>query len=255
MDGSAQTALDSPGDFRSASVSQDGAFVGYVRAAGASGSSIVLAKRDGSSEHTLPVFGIAAVTFAPVADTLATIGPIAPSATPYSVPLGPLRLVDATSGAARTLLDGNVLAFWWSPDGKTIAALRLQPVAGGTTPGSPAPSVAADPAASSSAASSSAAPSPVASAEAPPSEVRLLFVDVASGTVRSQPLVNPGQLFVDQLLTYFDQYALSHRLWAPDSSSLLMPLVGADGATRLSVIPANGDPFRTLDGVAGFWSP
>ena len=31
---------------------------------------------------------------------------------------------------------------------------------------------------------------------------------------------------------YFDQYALSHRLWAPDSSSFLLPVVDADGAPR-----------------------
>ena len=80
--------------------------------------------------------------------------------------------------------------------------------------------------------------------EAPATEIRLLFVDVASGTVRSDPGVSPAQLFVSQLLTYFDQYALSHQLWAPDGSSFLMPVVDPDGMTRVAVIGPRSRPGR-----------
>jgi TolB protein len=68
-------------------------------------------------------------------------------------------------------------------------------------------------------------------------------------------VVQPGELFIGQFLTYFDQYALSHRLWAPDSSSLLLPVVDRDGTTRIAIMPANGDPVRTIEGAIGFWSP
>jgi len=152
------------------------------------------------------------------------------------VPVGPLRLLDAATGKARTLLDGNVVGFWWSPDGKTIAALRVQPVAGAAA--SPATSAAPDP-----------------SAAAPETEIRLLFVDVASGRIRSQPVVQPGQLFIDQFLLYFDQYALSHHLWAPDGSSFLMPIVDRDGLTRVGVFFPDDRPPVTIDGTIGFWSP
>jgi hypothetical protein len=81
------------------------------------------------------------------------------------------------------------------------------------------------------------------------------MVDVASGDIRARPVVQVGQLFIDQLLTYFDQYALSHRLWAPDSSSILLPVVESDGVTRIALISRNGDPPRTIDGAVGFWSP
>ena len=74
----------------------------------------------------------------------------------------------------RTLLDGSVVGFWWSPDGATIAALRVA-----TVDGAP--------------------------------EVRLVFVDVASGDIRAEPLVRPSLVFIEQVLPYFDQYALSHR--------------------------------------------
>jgi TolB protein len=239
LDGtSVARALKTPGDFRSAVVSHDRRRIGYVRMGASGAADVVVAARDGSSEHTMSVFGSTALVFDPTGDTVASIGPSQPSQTAYSVPLGPLRLIDARSGKVRTLLDGSVVSFWWSPDGATMAALRVQPIAGiipALSPISPA----------------SAAPSPVPQA----TEVRLLFVDVASGEIRSQRVVQPGELFIGQFLTYFDQYALSHRLWAPDSSSLLLPVADRDGTTRIAIMPANGDPVRTIEGAIGFWSP
>jgi TolB protein len=85
--------------------------------------------------------------------------------------------------------------------------------------------------------------------------VRLLFVDVASGDIRSQPVVQPGARFVDQLLTYFDQYALSHRIWAPDSASVLLPETETDGTTHVSVRFVDGRTPVALDGDIAFWSP
>jgi TolB protein len=233
LDGaSVSKALKAPGDFRSAVVSRDQKFISYVRAGAAGKADVVIAARDGSNEHTMSVFGPAAVVFDPVGDTVASIGPSKGTNSPFAIPLGPIRLLDAKSGKIRTLLDGSVVSFWWSPDGATIAALRVQPVASvipaASTVPSPAPQV---------------------------NEVRLLFVDVASGEIRSQHVVQPGQLFIDQFLTYFDQYALSHRLWAPDSSSFLLPVVDGDGTTRIAVLYRNGDPARTIDGAIGFWSP
>ena len=162
-------------------------------------------------------------------DGVASIGPSEPGDLP-GFPLGPIRLMDAASGEIRTLVDGLVVSFWWSPDGRTIAALRVQPAVGSATP--------------------SGAPS----AE-PDTEVRLLFVDVASGEILSQPVVRPGERFVSAFLAYFDQYALSHRVWAPDSSSILLPEVGPDGVTRVSVRFPDGSEPIALDGEIGFWSP
>jgi TolB protein len=230
--------LKAPGDFRSAVVSHDRSFVGYVRAGADPSADVVVAARDGSSAHAMPVFGTAAVAFDPVGDTIASIGPTQPADARFTIPLGPLRLLDPASGKALTLVDGSVVSFWWSPDGTTIAALRVQPVA--TTASL-----------TSSTAASSAVPSPAPGA----TEIRLLFVDVASGEIRSQSVVLPGQLFVDQFMTYFDQYALSHRLWAPDSSSFLLPVVDRGGATRVEVAFPSGDPPVMINGVVGFWSP
>ena len=57
-------------------------------------------------------------------------------------------------------------------------------------------------------------------------------------------------------MTYFDQYALSHHLWAPDSSSILLPQVAADGVdTGRRRVRERGDDPVSLDGEIGFWSP
>jgi TolB protein len=229
-------SVDSPGEFRPAVVSPDRGYLGFVREGAGVASEVVVRARDGSVEHTMPVFGLAAMDFSPVGAKLASIGPSIPAEAGAQIPIGPLRVMDAESGEFRTLLDGTVVGFWWSPDGRTIAALRVQPVEAPAASGAPAPSAGASPSASAR-------------------EVRLLFVDVASGDVATQSAVDPGQLFVAQLLAYFDQYALSHQLWAPDSSSLLMPLVDADGTTRVAVMFRDGDPPALIDGSIAFWSP
>jgi hypothetical protein len=181
----------------------------------------------------MPVLGSSAMLFDPTGDTMAAIGPTDPDQAAAGFPLGPVRLIDAATGEVRTLLDGLVVSFWWSPDGSTIAALRVQPVAE---------------------AGASLVPQPQPSAGAE-TEVRLLFVDVASGEVRADPVVRPAPRFVTQVLAYFDQYTLSHRVWAPDSSSLVLPEVTDRGITQLMVHFPDGRPPVALEGEIGFWSP
>ena len=144
------------------------------------------------------------------------------------------------------LLDAPIVAFFWSPDGRTIAT--LQPVAPGDD------RVAAGPGfilAGAIKPRSGAA----AGTLAPGTAARLTFIDVSSGQTRADRVVRLADRFVDQLLPYFDQYALSHSLWSPDSESLLMPLVSATGRNQLVVVPADGsDPRAIADGDRGFWT-
>jgi TolB protein len=86
--------------------------------------------------------------------------------------------------------------------------------------------------------------------------VSVVFVDASTGVVRSERVVRLADHFVNQLLPYFDQYALSHRLWSPDGTSILLPLVDNAGRDRLVVVSADGsEPRPIADGVSGFWSP
>jgi TolB protein len=233
LDGDAVTdALAEPGEFRSAVVNRDGTVIAFVRGADRADSSIVLASREGSNEHELPVFGPSAMAFDAAGTTLATIGPHEPVPPDVGFPVGPLRLIDVASGEVRTLVDGFVVGFWWSPDGRTIAALRVQPAVGSASP-------------------SGGVPSPAEQERV----VSLLFVDVRSGETQSQPIVTPGQRFIETQLAFFDQYALSHHLWAPDSSSMLLPETGPDGLTHIAIRFVDGKDPIFLDGESAFWSP
>ena len=83
----------------------------------------------------------------------------------------------------------------------------------------------------------------------------LSFVDVATGKTRAQRAVAPSSKFVNGILPYYDQYALSHRIWAPDSSAIALPGFG-NGGDELFVTPADGSEPTALPGaVFGFWSP
>jgi TolB protein len=139
-----------------------------------------------------------------------------------------------------------VVAFFWSPDGKTIAALVVPE-------GGSGPVANADPVAN---AGPVAPPRALPRAAADAFDLHLVFVDVVSGNVRSERAVGLAQPFVAQLLPYFDQYALSHRLWSSDSAAILLPLVAPSGQDQLVVIPADGSDPRTIaDGSKGFWRP
>ena len=97
---------------------------------------------------------------------------------------------------------------------------------------------------------------PPRAAETPGIGLHLTFLDADSGQIRSERDLRLSELFAFQVLPYFDQYALSHRFWAPDSSAIVLPLAGDDGLDRIVVIPADGgDPHEVATGWIGFWSP
>ena len=92
---------------------------------------------------------------------------------------------------------------------------------------------------------SAGGPAPGAADDPPPQAegvpLHLVFVDVASGSVRASRAAEVTSRYVNNILPYYDQYALSHRLWAPDSSAIALPLV-VDDVDRLYVDP--GRRFR-----------
>jgi TolB protein len=237
-------ALDG-GYFRSPAVSHDGAYRAYVTTGQDSTGIVTLESADRSSHQSAPVFGVAAVAFDPTGGTLAYVGAERPTADDLAFPLGPLRALDPATGKTRTLLGGQVVGFFWSPDGTTIAALTI---------GTPGDEVVGVPGAG---LVSAGGPRPGAGGGAPQAGVglTLAFVDVASGSVRAQRATEVTSAFVNNILPYYDQYALSHRMWAPDSSAVALPL-DDDGTDRLFVIPADGSSPHPLEGAqAGFWSP
>jgi TolB protein len=234
-------AFQATGVFRTGTVSHDGRYLAYATSEDGITGAIII---DGTSNPPFRVFGPAAMLFDPTGASLALIAADKPADRVAPIPLGPLKLIDPATNAVRTLLDGSVVAFFWSPDGRTIAALAVP--GGGQGP--------------------VADSGRIARAQGPPPDeltpasdavsLRLVFIDVASGAVRSERAVDLAQAFVSQLLPYFDQYALSHRLWSSDSAAILLPLVSSTGEDQVVVIPADGSDERVVaNGSKGFWRP
>ena len=241
------------GSFRAPGVSGSGEYLAYATAGSDGSAAVVVESRDGATRHEVPVFGVAALEFDPVGDTLAFVAAdrVGNAA---QFPVGPLRTVDPASGAVRTLLSGSVVAFFWAPDGRTIVALRLNGPADNNV-ASRADAVGSL-ARSGASQATPAAQAAQAAQTAAGTLIRVAFVDVASGSIRSERVGRLSDGFLNQILPYFDQYALSHRFWSPDGSSIVLPLDDGQGVSQLTVIPADGSDGRQLTaGVLGTWSP
>jgi TolB protein len=244
LDGAAAatTAIEA-GSFRAPALSADGSYLAYATSGQEGSSKVVVASRSGATHREVTVFSVAAFEFAPNGDTLAfTAADTSGGSLDY--PIGPLRTIDPTSGAVRTLLGGSVFAFFWAPDGRTIAALRAN------GPGDTNVASAGAPEATLARAGTSAVQT------AAGLDLRIAFVDVASGAIRSQRVARLSDLFVSQILPYFDQYALSHRFWSPDSSSIVLPIDDDRGDSQIEIIPADGSDARVVtSGLIASWSP
>ena len=247
-DGTApERAASAAGEFRAPAVSADARFRGYSSLATATPGQVIVESTDHAIEHRVGVYGTAALDFGPAADELAFIAPSA-AAPPMGVPLGPLRLMDAASGAVRTMLPDGVVGFFWSPDGSTIAALQLVS-AGSDQVATVGRLVSAD-------SSGSADRRSTVAAAAPGSPLRLVFVSTGSGAIVSHRTVRLSDAFTQQVLPYFDQYALSHRLWSPDGTAIILPVVSDDGVVHLTTVRADGtDSHVVTDGAIAFWRP
>ena len=232
------------GAFRAPAVSRDGTYLASASSGPDGAPTVVVASRDGAIRHDIPVFGLAAFGFDPTGDTLAFIAPTRAGAS-TDLPVGPLRAVDPASGTVRTLVDGSVVTFFWAPDGRTIAAIAI-PGPGDTTT-----------AVTRSRGTATLARAGASAVQAAAGAVlQVTFVDAVSGAVRGTQPARLSDLFISQVLPYFDQYALSHRFWAPDGTSLVLPTVDEQGTTRITTFRADGaDPVDLVDGLFAAWSP
>lgn len=248
LDGSAFAGTDrAAGVFRAPAVSADTRYRAYVSSANDPIGEVVRESRDGTGTTRIRIFGSGAVAFNPAGGELAFLAPDAPTSNALPLPVGPLRILDPGAAEPRTLLEGSVVAFFWSPTGRDIAVLAL--------PSSDNPMTEARQDRGAILTHATVAESGSREAAAGLDMV-LSFVAMADGTVRSERTVRVSDLFVNQVLPFFDQYALSHRFWSPDGSSLVLPIVGDGKVTQLQVIPADGSEARVVaTAEMGFWTP
>ena len=237
-DGSGDNIAD-PGFFQAPGISADGRYWAYAEASGGI-SHVVIADTESDDQHRERHAGLAAMAWSPTANQLAFISSATADGTSF---VGPLRLVDAQTGAVQLLSQDTVLAFFWSPDGRYIATISLRDGEEGDI--------------------NVAAPLPDSSRRgrlAKPVPQRglpffdLIVIDVATREGRQLTRFRPTVLFVTQFLPFFDQYALSHRIWSPAGDALVLPME-ENGANQIVMVLLNGQTRTLAQGSSAFWSP
>ena len=230
-------SIAEPGLFQAPGLSSDGRFLAFAGVQDRDLRVVVEDRQTGerkSAEHT----GLVALSWSPTENLLAFTSPRAAQA----AFIGPLRLLDATTGEAQVLVNDAVAGFFWSPDGRSIAYLTLE--SGSTSPGASRPSGLA-----------AVAGSRNLQQDHPDIRLKLWVVDVADGKQRLLTSFKPTGLFITQFLPFFDQYALSHRIWSPAGDAIVLPLVEASGREAVYVVPTDGRALqRLVDGSMAFWS-
>lgn len=147
--------------------------------------------------------------------------------------VGELIIIDAITGEVVTRTQGfQVLSFFWSPDSEKIAFVTIaQPR--GTLNISYNPQ------------------------ETPLSLVGWSLLEVNSGAIRDYGNFTPTDEMI-YVLSYFNQFAQSHRVWSPDSTHIIfsevLPNNQGEGISILDMTRPDTVPFFIVQGVIGIWS-
>jgi TolB protein len=220
-----------PGFFQSPGISVDGRYWAYAEQGTADSSWLVVADTQSGELQREQHEGQVALGWSPTANQLAFISGDEGNGRFY----GPLRLLDAATGEITWLTQDTVLAFFWSPDGRYVAYFTVNQVRDDEIQvtarrrlGKPAQQQAL--------------------------EFRLSVVDVTTGEGLQLAAFTPTLTFLSQFLPFFDQYALSHRLWSPDSTALVLPIQIQDEAHIFVVPVSGGQPQVVAVGDMAFWS-
>jgi WD40-like Beta Propeller Repeat len=139
--------------------------------------------------------------------------------------LDELRLIEVSSGKRRTILKEQFVAYFWSPNGKRILYAKRKRDTDLWT---------------------------------------WAVIEVGDGKTYDLTDFAPSRPLL-QVFQYFDQYALSHRVWSPDSQHLVFTgSAGADADPALALrnptvytvaATAHTTPKALSDGHIAFWSP
>lgn len=153
---------------------------------------------------------------------------------------GPLLVLDAATGevVARSPVEG-VIAFFWSPNGEHIAYITLSTVEpGGFNAYEPGEIKV------------------LAQQQPAPTGIAWSVLDIADGANRRYGSFVPSNEFI-YLLTYFDQFAQSHRVWSPNSRQIVYAEVTPEGRRVIDVLDTTQDisvPLVIADGRIAIWS-
>jgi TolB protein len=237
LDGqTADGELGDPGAFQAPGISRSGNFQAFAALDDEGRSRLVIQGENGEREVHEAHIGQLAMNWSPASDVLAYLSPRLGA----RLGGGPLRLLDPATNESKLLSNENAMAFFWSPNGRTIAYFTLPEEDDSHLRVAEARSIGRV----------------VARAQKQSSDLRLELwaVNVSSGNQRRLARFVPTNLFLRQFLPFFDQYSLSHRIWSPDSDALVIPLI-EDGRSQIAVVPiSRGSVQLVADGEIAFWS-
>lgn len=125
---------------------------------------------------------------------------------------------------------GDVVAFFWSPDGQKIAYF-IQGIGG----------------------PSASAAHTVALTNAT-ADLDVWVYDRVSGTTKEVATFTPTDSF-QQIFPFYSQYQRSDTIWSPDSQELVLSGVDSGGKNAIYTVGADGSHFQKIaDGDLAFWS-
>lgn len=232
--------LADPGFFQSPGISPSGRYIAFGEAGSAGNGQVILRNNPGVAgvggiEREVRHQGLAAMSWSPTQDLLAIMSPPRPART-FT---GQIDLLDAETGLLEPLVSDIALAFFWSPDGRFIA--YLTPVTGGGGEVASLPS-------------GLAFASTGGLVQRAPLLLELHLADVKTRKTSLLATFAPSLLFVQQFLPFFDQYALSHRLWSPSSDALVLPMLDDQLRPQVTVVSLDGTLNPIAEGETPFWN-
>ncbi|MEM7331054.1 MAG: hypothetical protein AAF490_03105 [Chloroflexota bacterium] len=232
-----------PGFFQTPGISKNGRFMAFAELDSFGKRHLVVEDILEKDAQRFNQKGMMALTWNPSLSLLATISTDTVDQRPY----GPLNIIDPVQKQTKTVINKNVLAFFWSPDGQKIAYLLLpsviksdeqtsgyQPTKGMYTNGV-VPFTLSMP------------------TEEPHLAVELRVFDLKKNEDRFLMKCSPPTTFLNQYLPFFDQYALSHRLWSPDSQHIVLPHLQEETAV-LQISSLDGQLQTVVEGLMPSWS-
>jgi TolB protein len=232
--------LATPGYFQAPGIGAGGRYWAFAEDSEDGLSTLVVVDAQSGERESFEQAGSLALSWSPVRDFIAfTNGAV--DQHPF---WGPLRLLDVATGELRTLTTQTVLAFFWSPDGRSIAFITLGRDRDDDSVYAASPQKSR----------LSSRLDTVPSQQFGEGFLTLSVIDVETGQgLRLLDFV-PTASYLTQFLPFFDQYALSHQVWSPDGRALVLP-VWEDETNVILVIPTRGGrPYQLAEGEIAFWS-
>jgi Tol biopolymer transport system component len=220
---SSTDSIEADPGFRVPALSPDGSKMAYLGTGGSLGSLLIAGTNaPATTRNALEIGPRAAFAWSPKSGEMAVVDQENLSTPTFQR----LRVIPGDGGSARTVVEGRIIAFYWSPDGDKLAWVGL---------------------------------------DANNNDFVWWAADASGGPTRELLRAQPTSDMLTTL-SFFDQYAYSHSPWSPDSSRLVLAVVpnrsssSSNGSTplgpRIFVVDAVGteEPLQVAAGSMAFWS-